>query len=233
MAEVESNPGSVALKCLLSNRPKKVAFRKRAQWTIFRKACWKVTWSGSHSVVSDSLQPHGLYSPWNAPGQNTGVGSLSLLQGIFPIQASNLGLLYFRRILYQLSHKGSPCWKEMFPPKVSKFQSDSDLLKNHPSKFERELTLMPLDVQKLTLHAVYPAALLRTAVLSQGWHFRLTQRMGWKVTSPPLSLSQHPTHIHTGFDMHPQVCLEMCTCILINLPRWPNSPSPGAKLRFS
>ena len=28
--------------------------------------------------------PHGLYSPWNSPGQNTGVGSLSLLQGIFP-----------------------------------------------------------------------------------------------------------------------------------------------------
>ena len=40
--------------------------------------------SESCSVVSDSLQPHGLYSPWNSPGQNTGVGSLSLLQGIFP-----------------------------------------------------------------------------------------------------------------------------------------------------
>ena len=37
-----------------------------------------------YSVVSDSLRPHGLYSPWNSPGQNTGVGSLSLLQGIFP-----------------------------------------------------------------------------------------------------------------------------------------------------
>ena len=37
----------------------------------------------SHSVVSDSLQPHGLYNPWNSPGQNTAVGSLSLLQGIF------------------------------------------------------------------------------------------------------------------------------------------------------
>ena len=35
-------------------------------------------------VVSDSFRPHGLYSPWNSPGQNTGVGSLSLLQGIFP-----------------------------------------------------------------------------------------------------------------------------------------------------
>ena len=40
--------------------------------------------SESHSAVSDSLWPHGLYSPWNSPGQNTGVGSLSLLQGIFP-----------------------------------------------------------------------------------------------------------------------------------------------------
>ena len=39
--------------------------------------------SESCSVVSDSLQPHGLYSPWNSPGQNNGVGGLSLLQEIF------------------------------------------------------------------------------------------------------------------------------------------------------
>ena len=65
-------------------------------------------WSESRSVVSDSLQPHGLYRPWNSPGQNTGVGSLSLLQGIFPTQGLNPGLLHCRRILYQLSHKGSP-----------------------------------------------------------------------------------------------------------------------------
>ena len=32
----------------------------------------------SHSVVSDSLRPYGLYSPWNSPGQNTGVGSLAV-----------------------------------------------------------------------------------------------------------------------------------------------------------
>ena len=42
----------------------------------------------SRSVVSDSLQSHGLYSPWNSLGQNTGVGSLSLFQGIFPTQGS-------------------------------------------------------------------------------------------------------------------------------------------------
>ena len=68
---------------------------------------WKSD-SESHSVVSDSLRPHGLYSPWNSLGQNTGVGSLSLLQGIFPIQGSSPGLPHCRQILYQLSHKGSP-----------------------------------------------------------------------------------------------------------------------------
>ena len=64
--------------------------------------------SESHSVVSDSSRPHGLYSPWNSPGQNTGIGSCSLLQGIFPTQGSNPGLPHCRWILYQLSHKGSP-----------------------------------------------------------------------------------------------------------------------------
>ena len=46
--------------------------------------------------------------PWNSPGQNTGVGSLSLLQGIFPTQGSNPSLPHCRQILYQLRHKGSP-----------------------------------------------------------------------------------------------------------------------------
>ena len=58
--------------------------------------------------MSDSLWPHGLYRPWNSPGRNTGMGSLSLLQGIFPTQGFNTGLPHCRRILYQLSHKGSP-----------------------------------------------------------------------------------------------------------------------------
>ena len=57
-------------------------------------------------VVSDSLQPHGLYSPWNSPSQNTGVGSL--LQEVSPTQGLNLGLLHCRQILYQLSHQESP-----------------------------------------------------------------------------------------------------------------------------
>ena len=64
--------------------------------------------SESCSVISNSLRSHGLYSLWNSPGQNTGVGSCSLLQGIFPTQGLNPGLLHCRQILYQLSHKGSP-----------------------------------------------------------------------------------------------------------------------------
>ena len=56
--------------------------------------------------MSDSLRPHGLYSLWDSPGQNTGMGSLSLLQGIFLTQGWNQGLLHCRRILYQLSTQG-------------------------------------------------------------------------------------------------------------------------------
>ena len=64
--------------------------------------------SESCSVVFDSLWPHELYSPWNFPGQNSGVGSLSLLQGIFPSQGLNLGLPHCGWIRYQLRHRGSP-----------------------------------------------------------------------------------------------------------------------------
>ena len=67
---------------------------------------WKL--SESCLVMANSLWPHGLYSPWSSPGQNTGVGGPSLLQGIFPIQGLNWGLPHCRWILYQLSQQGSP-----------------------------------------------------------------------------------------------------------------------------
>ena len=76
--------------------------------TAQTKTTWGSFESESHSAVSNSLQSHGLYSPWNSLGQNTGVGSLSLLQGIFLTQESNQGLLNCRRILYQLRYQGSP-----------------------------------------------------------------------------------------------------------------------------
>ena len=69
---------------------------------------WGELSSESHSVMSDSLRPRGLYSPWNSLGQNTGMGCLSLLQGIFPTQGLNQGLRRCRRVLHKLNHGGSP-----------------------------------------------------------------------------------------------------------------------------
>ena len=79
-------------------------FTSSATWRAQIKSKWK--WK--LLSLSDSLGPQGLYSPWNYPGQSIGVGSHSILQGIFPTQGSNPGLLRCRRSLYQLSHKGSP-----------------------------------------------------------------------------------------------------------------------------
>ena len=56
-------------------------------------------------------------TPWTSLGRNTGAGSLSLLQGIFPTQGSNPGLPHCRRILYQLTHNGSPRTLEWVTPK--------------------------------------------------------------------------------------------------------------------
>ena len=69
--------------------------------------------SVSRSVVSDSLQHHGLLPAkfpclWNSPGKDTGVGCHSLLREIFLTQGSNPGLLHYRQILYQLSLQGNP-----------------------------------------------------------------------------------------------------------------------------
>ena len=55
--------------------------------------------------MSNSLWPHGLHSPWDSPGQNTGVSSLFLLQGIFPTQGSNPGLLHCRRKTLKVTPK--------------------------------------------------------------------------------------------------------------------------------
>ena len=76
--------------------------------------------SVSHSVISDSLQCHGLQParflcPWNAPGKNTGVGCHSLLQGIFLTHELNPGLLHCRQILYCLRLQSKPILSPLFP----------------------------------------------------------------------------------------------------------------------
>ena len=90
----------------------------------------KVTWSCS--TLCDPMDS--IVSPWNSPGQNTGVGSLSLLQVIFPTQGLNPGLPPCRQILYQLSHKGSPlatwCGKKKKKAEGSEcFKNEEHLLK--------------------------------------------------------------------------------------------------------
>ena len=75
-------------------------------------------------VVSNSLQPHGLYSPWNSPGQNTGVDSLSLPQGNLPKSGMEPRSPTLQGILYQLSYQGSPI--------------KGEAAKNHQTQDERD-----------------------------------------------------------------------------------------------
>ena len=82
---------SIVAPCDLSIKPTFLTL-------IFIKWKWKLL---SHVWL--------FVTPWtNSPGQNTRVGSPSLLQGIFPTQGSKPGLLHCRWILYQLSHQGNP-----------------------------------------------------------------------------------------------------------------------------
>ena len=92
--------------------------------------CVCVCVAESCSVVSDSLRPHGLKSPWNVLGQNTTVGSFSLLQGIFPTQGSNPGLTHCRWILYQLSHKENLRYQGNTRETKGAFQAKMDSVKN-------------------------------------------------------------------------------------------------------
>ena len=92
-----------------------------AQWPWFHTCsqpalCIHVKWS--HSIVSDSLWLHWLgptrlLCPWDFPGNSIRVDCHFLLQGIFPTQGSNPGLLHCRQTLYRLSHQGSACIHEV------------------------------------------------------------------------------------------------------------------------
>ena len=80
-------------------------------WSLFPNLCESA--NVSHSVMSDSVWPHGLQPtrllcPWDSPGKNTGVGCHALLHRIFPTQESNPHLLHCRQIPYCLSHQRSP-----------------------------------------------------------------------------------------------------------------------------
>ena len=88
-----------------------LSFTVPSPLTLIPKSYWFYAAAAVTSVTFNSLWPHGLsptlLCPWNSPGKNTGVGSHSLPQGIFPTQGSNLGLLHCRPILDCLSHQRS------------------------------------------------------------------------------------------------------------------------------
>ena len=105
----------------------------------------KVAWS------CPTLRTHGLYSPWNSPGQNTGVGSLSLLLGIFATQGSNPGLPHCSQNLYQLSHS----LKLKPTPKVN-WESHHSLEKNNKTLNLYCLFIMFRVQLKITQHMVRP-----------------------------------------------------------------------------
>ena len=92
--------------------PTKVCIVKTMVFPVVMYGC-EVCESHSHEKSCPTLCNPMDCSPWNSPGQNTGVGNLSLQ--IFPFQGSNPGLPHCRQILYQLSHQGSPRILEWIP----------------------------------------------------------------------------------------------------------------------
>ena len=102
------------------------------------------------SILCDPME----YSPWNSPGQNTGVGSLSLLQGMFPTQGLNPGLPHCRQILYQLSHQGSQRILRVGRTSPADFPDPGIELESpelQADSFPTELSGKPIAVQGLSL----------------------------------------------------------------------------------
>ena len=93
-------------------------------WTLCQ--CFDRSHGKGSEVKVKVVQSCLFATPWNSPGQNTGVDSLSLLQGIFPTQGSNPGPPHCRRILYQLSHKEAimEATREDIMEKISEYFSD-------------------------------------------------------------------------------------------------------------
>ena len=98
------------------------------------------------------------YSPWNSLGQNTGVGSLSLFQGIFPTQRSNTGLLHCRQIFYQLSHREAQILTILFKLYISYMQLfyfvSGTLYHLISHKFSL-LLILPSPLENISLSSIY------------------------------------------------------------------------------
>ena len=126
---------------------------------------WKRKVSVSGSFVSDPMDcsPTGLLCPLDFPGKNSGVGSHSLLQGIFPTQGLNSGLLHCRPILYYLSYQGS-LWASLCVPNVHTATMDYIVLANW-SQLENEY------VVRGSATVLCPYVDLKPFVLSEKYYF--------------------------------------------------------------
>ena len=102
---------------------------------------YKMKWK-SVSVVSDSLRPHGLYSPWNSLGQNPGVGSLSLLQGIFPTKGLNPGPLHCLE-KEMATHPSILAWRIPWTEEPDELQSMGSQRVGHDWVASLPFTLLP------------------------------------------------------------------------------------------
>ena len=161
---------------------------------------FKLGWeseSESCSVVSDSLQHHGLYSLWNFPGQNTGVGSHSLLQGIFPTQESNPGIWHCRWILYHLSQQGSWrkaecqrtdafklwCWRRLFRVPLTS-RSNQSILRKINAEYSLEGLILKLKASLMAQLVKNPSAMQKTPVWFLGWEDPLEKGKATHSTIP-------------------------------------------------
>ena len=129
--------------------------------------------------MSNSLQSHGLYSPWNSPGQNTGVGGLSLLQGIFPPKGLNPGLPPYRPILYQLSQQESPRILEWV---AYPFSSRSSQPRNHTGVSCTAEDSLPTELTGNPYFFMNSSQLLQFTHLFFGWR---------PLSTRPLSMSNY------------------------------------------
>ena len=146
------------------------------------------------------MYPARLLCPWDSPAQNTGVGSLFLLQGIFPTQESNPGFLHCRWILYQLSCQGSP---------LSFLSSSQKLTEFWPPLPEAN----PLPLTVFISSFLRPPPVTRTLLCKH----LLGQEPALPVTSPKVL---HVTSSSIS-------CLCSGSSVPEGNPAWPPPPPPG------
>ena len=163
--------------------------------------------------MADSLWPHGLYSLWNSPGQNTGASSLSLLQVFFATQGSNPGLWHCRWILYHLSHQGSPRILEWV---VHPFSSRSSWPKNQTESPVLQADSFPAELSRKALVEL----LLQNYIffLSTLWHFSKLYQLNSGIYTPWHGLSESswaicwsPSPPPTFYRLLRYMCMAFCS----------------------